>query len=950
MAIWMDMTNSLRVWQGGVVGIVRAELEIAKNLKAIYPKLRISILNEENNFIEIVENELDWLWQSDSVADSYIKKMNQWKKTVKKERKKEFYEEVPGLKDAYAYSDSRLQRLKKAGYMIKQNTPKILRPAEYLVGGLIYLPVKTGSVIRVHYKKGKERRRIQFEEKEKSRKVTEFSYPYKENDMLLSVGWYTSGKEMMFSKVKAQLKNFYLVYLVYDIILIKKGTTQFYQESYDFQRYFEWISNNCDMVLYGGKTAQEDSEEYQKENGLRVPYGEFIKFGADIKETKAKVKTTENEKNIIWKKFALTKPYLLTVGSIEPRKNHEILYKAYSILADQGELDQVPQIVIVGGEYQCENFRNALSVDPKIKGKIKILHPDDKELDFIYQNCLFVVLPSLYEGWSLTLPEALSYAKLCLVSDVKPLREVGGNFVEYIDALNPVAWAKAIKKYSTCPRLIIEKEEYIKENWRKITWNDCSKQILSKLRHIKRNQKKGSLYYDLTLVWSLSFQGAPVSGILRTVLILARYLGHIFPQMHFFSLSTVKGYIEIDRNMIAEILGSQTVEQAFEQSRYALIHAEGNKKPNLVKENQQTKEVFWLLCSILPQKVQKRVIEEKNRKISTHLIKEEQKKGWLNVPFCKEDTIFSAGTGYDMAIYEEIIRLKETIGFQFIQLIYDFTPILLPQVHRKETIEYYTPFLKYVMQLSDVIFYGGETAMKDGIAYQKKNRFPVKPGRAIRFGSNIVTSKEREQKEEKQKKEEKELEQLGITGAFIIAVGSIEIRKNHETLYQAYLRLLEQEKEELPQLIFVGYPGWKTEEFIRTICKDERIWDKILIRTPSDEQLDILYRNCLFTVLASQYEGWSLTLPESLNYGKFCIASKVEPLMEIGRDFIDYVHPWDVAGWAEKILFYSTHSEELERKEKRIAEEWHAITWEECANQVAGYLTCIMEDRNESGK
>lgn len=30
MAIWMDMTNSLYIWNGGVVGIVRAELEIAK--------------------------------------------------------------------------------------------------------------------------------------------------------------------------------------------------------------------------------------------------------------------------------------------------------------------------------------------------------------------------------------------------------------------------------------------------------------------------------------------------------------------------------------------------------------------------------------------------------------------------------------------------------------------------------------------------------------------------------------------------------------------------------------------------------------------------------------------------------------------------------------------------------------------------------------------------------
>ena len=60
------------------------------------------------------------------------------------------------------------------------------------------------------------------------------------------------------------------------------------------------------------------------------------------------------------------------VGSIEPRKNHEVLYKAYSVLASEKRLEGMPEIIIVGGEYRCENFRDAVRLDPKIKGKIKI--------------------------------------------------------------------------------------------------------------------------------------------------------------------------------------------------------------------------------------------------------------------------------------------------------------------------------------------------------------------------------------------------------------------------------------------------------------------------------------------------------------------------------------------------------------------------------------------------
>ena len=149
---------------------------------------------------------------------------------------------------------------------------------------------------------------------------------------------------------------------------------------------------------------------------------------------------------------------------------------------------------------------------------------------------------------------------------------------------------------------------------------------------------------------------------------------------------------------------------------------------------------------------------------------------------------------------------------------------------------------------------------------------------------------------------------------------------------------------ELPQLVFCGYPGWKTESFCIKFHRDKRIKNKILMITPNDEELDILYRNCEFTVLASLYEGWSLTLPESLNYGKFCIASNVAPLKEIGGDFIDYVEPYDVKSWSEKMLFYYNNRTALQEKEKNIRENWHSITWEDCAKQLAHELIQYREN------
>lgn len=940
----MDMTNSLRVWQGGVVGIVRAELEIAKNLKANYPELRISVINDAYGFSEIDTKKLDWLWNSDSVADAYLKEMGRDKKEIKVSGKEErdYLKELSGLQSAYAYSDSRLERLKRAGFLIREKSPKLVRPLESVVGYTVYLPVKMGSVVRMLYKKKKQKRIEKLKVKKLPFEEHPFRHPYQEGDVVFSAGWFGSNKEQAFSKVKAKLNNFYLVYLVYDLVLIKKGTAQLFEGNYYFQRYFEWITNNCDFILYGGRTAMEDSFSYQKEKGLRVVPGDYIKFGADIKRDRS-----SKDKTKILEKYNISEPYLITVGSVDAKKNQQILYKAYSILADRKRIDTIPELFIIGGEYGCPNLVDAIKLDPKIKGKIRIIHPNDEELDILYQNCLFVTLPSLYEGWSLTLPEALSYCKLCITSDVPPLKEVGGIFAEYVDPNDPVKWADAIENYTQDRKLIRKKENLIKTNWKKITWDNCAKEILDKLEQIKEKGNSCTIYYDLSTAWYLSFFHTNVSGILRTQLILARYLARLLPQMHFFALSPVKGYIEIDRDMIADILGTQNIELAYQQSSNSLICAEGNIRSSVTQMDSNSKEALWMLISILPHKMQHLLLDGRYKEAEKSSDSYKTVKKGLKLPFRENDIVFSTGSGYELPVYEELLSIKKELNFKFFQLIYDFTPILLPQVHKKETVDYYDPFLKYSYKLSDGIFYGGMTARKDGEIYQKQHDLSLKPGYALKFGSNIVTYKKRTKAEEKE-----ELKKLNIIGPYIIAVGSIEIRKNHETLYQAYLKIIEKEgeKSRLPQLIFVGYPGWKTEEFVNVIYRDERIWGKILLCTPSDEQLDILYRNCLFTVLASQYEGWSLTLPESLNYGKFCIASKVEPLIEIGQDFIDYVHPWDVVGWADKIRFYFSHPEELKKKEKRIAEEWHAITWEECAKQVAESLICIMEDRNESGK
>ena len=180
MSVWMDLTNTMRTWKGGCVGIVRAELEIAKNLKKENPEIRFCI-SEEIGFSEIKSEELEWLWNSDSVSDAYIKHFN------RNNRSADF--EIPeGLKKAINTSPARIERVRILKKLVHSKLHGIKKLIAILITNSIYIPLKVISKFR------NEVRNKLFYKKENY----EFVHPFKENDIIFSCGWYTSNKEYQY--------------------------------------------------------------------------------------------------------------------------------------------------------------------------------------------------------------------------------------------------------------------------------------------------------------------------------------------------------------------------------------------------------------------------------------------------------------------------------------------------------------------------------------------------------------------------------------------------------------------------------------------------------------------------------------------------------------------------------------------------------------------------------
>ena len=562
--------------------------------------------------------------------------------------------------------------------------------------------------------------------------------------------------------------------------------------------------------------------------------------------------------------------------------------------------------------WRVDDIVDTIDRDPRLVGKIIRLSPTDTQLAALYKHCSFTLLPSLYEGWSLTLPESLGQGKFCLCADTPPLKEIGGDLVDYAPPWDVKTWADKIATYSFQRDKLIGYEKRIAAEWPQTRWRDTAQMIFDgalKFADVKFNQRSKSTTWDSAAVsvrptiWldiTLSFLEwkGNVNGIIRSELNYARHLKQIAPNTRFFAY--VDDYFfEVEESYLLWLFEDSDLSSAHHMFQtYWKSHEDagtGYRNPFRITGGPVIGHPAYL--NEFPE--------------NTIVL-------FVGIDFIE---------GRSRSRIIDIVDLADDRrGVMTSQLIYDFTPILYPQFHVKQTCSGYVPFVKHVSEKFGHLLYGGRTAQRDGIAIQSKNSWPSPPSNFVEFGSNLGNVHQSHSIEA----DAEMLSQLGVEGAFIMTVGTIEPRKNHELLYKAYVTLMEtMHDEQLPKMLFIGKKGWKSDDFLASFEADNRIKGRVLILSPTDEQLDVLYRHCLFTLLPSFYEGWSLTLPESLSYGKFCLTSDVDPLRETGRDLVEYINPLDTYAWADRIRYYATHPTELEVKEAYIKLHWKPKTWKE---------------------
>ena len=184
----------------------------------------------------------------------------------------------------------------------------------------------------------------------------------------------------------------------------------------------------------------------------------------------------------------------------------------------------------------------------------------------------------------------------------------------------------------------------------------------------------------------------------------------------------------------------------------------------------------------------------------------------------------------------------------------------------------------------------------------------------------------------------------GVEPGFILAVGTVEPRKNYPRLLAAYRRLRGRHgslpfiingRPGVPQLVIAGRPGWAYGDTIVRIRQEPGVRYLGHVDEPT---LSALYEAASVFACPSLYEGFGLPLLEAMSHGVPSVVGSAGALPELGADAAIAVDPLNelaIAEALERLLSDSALRARLGEEGKRRASGY---TWDEAAGKASAAL------------
>lgn len=187
------------------------------------------------------------------------------------------------------------------------------------------------------------------------------------------------------------------------------------------------------------------------------------------------------------KKFNIDNPYLFYIGGFETRKNVSTLINAFAKIVNHYRNNLKNRILVIGGATPEEKHPLLEDVVGLVK-KLKIEDSvrfvgklSDEELVHFYNGADFFVFPSIYEGFGLTVLEAMACGVPIIASQIGSVKEVALDTVYYFHPEREDELVQSINRFLTDQILREELRVKAINRARNFNWEKPAKNLLTEI-------------------------------------------------------------------------------------------------------------------------------------------------------------------------------------------------------------------------------------------------------------------------------------------------------------------------------------------------------------------------------------------------------------------------------------------------------------------------------------
>jgi len=174
--------------------------------------------------------------------------------------------------------------------------------------------------------------------------------------------------------------------------------------------------------------------------------------------------------------------YILTVGTVQPRKNYARLIEALAGIHAQGH--QVHLVIAGGPGWLSDPIFDTIKATEMQKFVHLIGFVDDDDLPALYSDAACVAFPSLYEGFGFPILEGMACGTPVITSNVSSMPEAAGDAALLVDPYDVGAIADALVRLLTDEHL---RQQLIERGYRRarhLTWDRSANQLKLIYQHL----------------------------------------------------------------------------------------------------------------------------------------------------------------------------------------------------------------------------------------------------------------------------------------------------------------------------------------------------------------------------------------------------------------------------------------------------------------------------------